>query len=577
MGVASTIVVAGAVVAAVVVPGTSNACFPINGGKGFTITSAITAYPSCSGPIVYLYPGVRRCLVYTAHNPLNVPITVSSLSIAGVTLTTQPRDPALPVCTVAELDLSMASFSGSLVVPGLGTNSVAEPITLVNSGANQDNCEAATFNFVYSGAGSYTDTTTTFLNSAPNPSKNGRMVTFDAAVTPTGSPPSSPTGTVGFYLCRAANCASTTLLGSTSLGKDGQASYSTSTLAVGTDLVEAIFKSPTTDFAGSTSAVVSQVVQPALYATTTDLDTAPNPIALGSQSTLTATVSGPSGTGTPSGTVNFYSGSSGALHTLLGTSSLHANGKATFTVTGLPSGADNLYAVYGGDTNFESSTSATVAELVVAPPAPCAGSFQFSFTGSPGSPVIEGTDQADFIYAFGGNYIVNGLGGNDCIWAGDGANLLTDSNGNDVVLGGNGLDAVILGDGGDTVRLGNGDGDAITAGNGDNSVTAGNGAHDIVTVGNGTDSVVVGTGPYDAVTLGAGSDAVTVSPDGSHDTINGGNGNETIYLGPGTYNSYFGAPRRTNTCHVPLPPSSWKGSVASYYHDSIVNCTVVSP
>jgi hypothetical protein len=30
-------------------------------------------------------------------------------------------------------------------------------------------------------------------------------------------------------------------------------------------------------------------------------------------------------------------------------------------------------------------------------------------------------------------------------------------------------------------------------------------------------------------------------------------------------------------CHLPTPPSSYHGTAASYYHDSVTNCTVVSP
>ncbi len=259
------LVVAGAVVAAVAVPGTSNACFPIRGGKGFRITSLVTAYPACSGPTVQLYPGVRRCLVYTAHDLLHVPITVSSLSVVGVTLTTQPRDPALPPCSTAELDLSKSSFSGSLVVPALGVASVAEPITLVDDGANQDNCESATFNFVYSGTGTYTDTTATALASFPNPSSEDQRVAFIATVTPTVREPNKPTGAVSFYLCTSARCPSPVLLGSANLGTEGRAGWSTSSLAAGTNLIEAIYKSPATDFAGSTSTLVAQVVEQAKH------------------------------------------------------------------------------------------------------------------------------------------------------------------------------------------------------------------------------------------------------------------------------------------------------------------------
>ncbi len=103
----------------------------------------------------------------------------------------------------------------------------------------------------------------------------------------------------------------------------------------------------------------------------------------------------------------------------------------------------------------------------------------------------------------------------------------------------------------------------------------GNGSDGQVMVGNGTDTVNVGTGSYNRIHLGSGTDTVTIA--GSHDDIDGGAGNETIYLGSGTYNSYSGQAHHTNVCHLPKPPSSWHGTPAAYYHDTVTNCTVVSP
>ena len=596
VGIGFAVFAAGVLVAAVVVPGSSNACFGLSGGRGFTITSVVTAYPACSGPSVALYPGVKRCLVYTAHNPLAVPLTVKSLNIASVTLTTQPRNRALPPCSTNELDLSATTFSGALVVPPLGTGNAAETITLTDTRTNQDNCEKATFDFVYAGSATYTETTSTSLASSPNPSKLGQTVSFVATVTPADLPPSKPTGTVNLYLCSLASCTSSTLLGSATLNGEGKATWSTSALPAGTDLIEAVYNSPSSDFGGSTSTPLSQVVQSAKYATTTTLGASPDPSAQGSPTSLVATVSKSSGPGTPTGWVSFYSGTPAGQHNLLGASSLDAGARATLKYSALGAGTDSLYAVYAGDTNFAPSTSPVVSETVVAPPSPCPGHFDNSFTGIPGSPVINGTGQDDFIYAFGGNYFVNGFGGNDCIWAGAGANLITDGDGKDVVLAGDGPDAVFVADGDDIVALGNGhadavtagsgndtittgsgDADAVTAGSGDDTVVVGNGRNDVVSLGNGANSVTLGTGTYNVVNLGNGPDTVTISSGGSHDTVNGGNGNETVYLGTGTYNAYNGALHRSNTCHIPAPPSSWKASSAVYYHDTLVNCTVVSP
>jgi len=107
-------------------------------------------------------------------------------------------------------------------------------------------------------------------------------------------------------------------------------------------------------------------------------------------------------------------------------------------------------------------------------------------------------------------------------------------------------------------------------------VSVGNGSHNGVTLGYGTDTVTVGSGSHNGVTLGSGRNVVTIQA-GGYDTVNAGNGNETIYLGAGTYNNYNGAAHHTNVCHLPAPPSSWHGTVAAYYHDTVTNCTVVTP
>jgi hypothetical protein len=113
--------------------------------------------------------------------------------------------------------------------------------------------------------------------------------------------------------------------------------------------------------------------------------------------TLTATIS-PNTTGTPTGIVTFYAGSSS-----LGTGTL-SNGAATLTLTSFPSGDVTLSAQYGGDINFApsisasmpvlalslSTTSLTVTSsgmatdtLTVAVPPGYMGSLQFSCTGLP--------------------------------------------------------------------------------------------------------------------------------------------------------------------------------------------------
>jgi hypothetical protein len=86
------------------------------------------------------------------------------------------------------------------------------------------------------------------------------------------------------------------------------------------------------------------------------LTASPNPVLVQNAVTLTAMVT-PS-TGTPTGSVAFYDGA-----TPLGTVNLNG-GIATLGISSLASGSHSLTAVYSGDGNFNSVTSAGVSELV---------------------------------------------------------------------------------------------------------------------------------------------------------------------------------------------------------------------
>lgn len=93
--------------------------------------------------------------------------------------------------------------------------------------------------------------TTTTLSSAPNPSTYGEVVTFTAVVAP--APPDGES--VSFMKGKS-------LLGTGPLTA-GTATFTTSTLKVGTTPVEAVYGSDST-LAGSASQAVRQVVRKAL-------------------------------------------------------------------------------------------------------------------------------------------------------------------------------------------------------------------------------------------------------------------------------------------------------------------------
>ncbi len=548
----------------------------LNLGIGFTITSTISSSPTTQIPAL-LYPGTQRYLWYSAHNSLNVPIVVSSMSITSV------KAPA--GCSIANLNYSLTTFSGSLVVPPLGTNGVSVPISLVETHTNQDACENKAFNFVYTGVAHYAKAyaTKTFVASSLNPSVVGQAVTYTATVIARNQgAPSSPTGTVTFEDGGSTICTSVAVT-STGIGTATATCSPPAYLAVGIHYITAVYSNADGNFSGSTSPVLYQVVLAPPSATRTVLTSSPNPSALGGPVTLTATVAPSSGPGTPSGTVDFYSGTPSGTHTLLGTGTLNFRDQATLTISSLPAGANSLYAVYVGAPNFSTSTSPVISQVVIARPSKCTGNYSNWIDGQPGSPIISVARGDSFVYLFGANYFVHGSDGNDCFYGGNGNNVFSDGNGNDcfnvgdgnnVLSDGNGNDIVVAGKGNNTVTEGNGS-DQITVGNGTDTVTVGNGSNSDIALGNGTDTVTVGSGSYNVITLGSGSDVVTIQG-GSRDTITSGNGTETINLGSGSYNTYNGSAHAANVCHLPAPPSSWHGTAAAYFHDTITNCTVVT-
>jgi len=92
---------------------------------------------------------------------------------------------------------------------------------------------------------------------------------------------------------------------------------------------------------------------------TTELTSSLNPSNFGQSVTFTATVSSTGFKVTPTGTVTFLDGTA-----TLGSGNLNSSGVATFATSSLAVGTHNIVASYGGDSNFASSTSTAVSQLV---------------------------------------------------------------------------------------------------------------------------------------------------------------------------------------------------------------------
>ena len=569
---AGAIALASAVLVAAVAAACTSIAHGASGHPNFTISNSISSSATRQTPAL-LYPGVQDYLWYTAHNPLSVPITVRTLSISSVT------PPA--GCPSANLNSASTTFSGSLVVPAQGSNSVPVPISLFETHKNQNSCEHKVFQFAFQGTATFSIVVSTQiqLSSSHNPSVIGQSVTYTSTVLSTGGSGNkhnsgNPKGTVTFYdgstsICTAASVSNSS--NDTSTATCTPPTY----LVTGIHPITAIFTNTDGNFSDSTSSVLDQVVQSARKSAT-NLSSSPNPSAIGFPVAVTANVFGtppvPSGP-TPTGTVTFYSGTPITSHTALGTETLNSNGKATLMTSTLPAGSDNLFAVYNGDSTFASSTSPVIVQVVLAKPGHCDDSYNDWIYGSPGSSNIQGSSGNNFFWVPNGSFQVNGSNGNNCFWGGDGDNDYSGGNGHNDITCGNGNNGISAGNGDDDLQVGDGT-NQINLGGGNDTVSVGNGHGNHVTVGNGNDDLTFGNGSSNQVALGSGTDVVTLQ--GSQDSISG-TGNDTVYLGGGTGNTFNGTTHHTNICHLPTPPSSWHGTPAAYYHDTLTNCTVVSP
>jgi hypothetical protein len=220
----------------------------------------------------------------------------------------------------------------------------------VSSGAFQTvNKSSAQTAFVVkfaSNASSPPAATTTTLVTSPNPSAYGQAVSFYAPVASSGALPDQQS--VVF------------MNGSTALGigawNGKSAEFTASTLPVAANMVTAVYNGDS-NFAASTSNIVSQVVNRATAATT--IASSLSPSSLGQSVTFTATVTAQF-TGMPTGTVIFKDGA-----VALGASPLNAGGTAAFSTAALFAGSHSITAVYSGDANFLTNTSAPSTQTVL--------------------------------------------------------------------------------------------------------------------------------------------------------------------------------------------------------------------
>jgi len=260
--------------------------------------------------------------------------------------------------------------------------------------------------------------TGTTLSTSPNPSAVTEPVTFTATVLPQ-SGTTQPSGEV-IFMSGAFPLGTATLLVSSSCPNAVCASLMTNSLPPGSSSVTAEYEG-SVQFAPSTSAPVTQMVNQQVISTSTLLMSLPNPAAVNAQVTFTATVTPQANSAALSGAVTFNDGA-----TQLGVDNL-AGGVAKLTTSALTRGPHTITASYQGNTTFAASQSNPIEQMIqsivrpkvvltVRPNTATVGSV-VTFTvevSSPGGPVPTGnftiSDSTNGDNRYGNANLSNGIG-----------------------------------------------------------------------------------------------------------------------------------------------------------------------
>ena len=329
-------------------------------GSGLA-TLATSALPVGTDSVTAVYGGDTNYSTSTSNaisetvaktTPANALSTSNAAPTYGqsitLTSTLQPSNGVYPTGTVIFYNGTAAIGTGSVSTTGVATLGIA---TLPVGTDSITATYGGDANFSTSTSAAVTETVTKTTGTAALTSSNAAPI-YGGSITLTDTLSSvsgaAPTGTVTFY-----NGA--TSLGTGTVNGSGVATLATAALPVGTDTVNAVYGGDS-NYASSTSNNLTETV--AKGTSTGTLTTSNASPSAGQSVTLTDTL--PSSNGTvPTGTVTFYSGSAS-----LGTATPNASGVATLATSSLPVGTDSVTAVYGGDTNFGTSTSNAVTETV---------------------------------------------------------------------------------------------------------------------------------------------------------------------------------------------------------------------
>jgi len=199
-------------------------------------------------------------------------------------------------------------------------------------------------------SGSYTQVvnllaTTTVVTSSVNPSVFGQSVTFTARVQPNPA-----TGSILFTIDGQAPVSQT-------LDTTGRARLTTNALGAGPHTVTAFYPGAV-NYAPSTSTAFNQTVNKSNTRTVVTTSLTPAPVGTTVSFTVTVTPRN-GGAGVPQGNVDLSI--NGASR---GVVALNSSGQVVYPITGLAIGNYTVSAVYAGDGNFNTSTSASITQRI---------------------------------------------------------------------------------------------------------------------------------------------------------------------------------------------------------------------
>jgi hypothetical protein len=327
----------------------------LSGGKATYTTNTLSIG---SHSITASYSGDANYDVSAA----NITQVVNAKPIPTVTLSSNNNPSVYSQSVTFTATVSPSAATGSVTFYD-GSTSLGT-VTLTKGSASYStsslNIGSHSIIAVYSGDSTYSSSTSNVVNqkvksktvcnwpSKPNPCNWGQPCIFNVQIGCQSPGTGIPTGSVTFFD------------GSNNIGvcslNNGSASFSIGGLTVGSHNISFTYSGDDND-SGSTSAVVTQVVNP--VSTVTVLSSSIGTSVAGQSVTFTASVT----PNTATGTITFEDGSK-----TLGTAALYG-GSATFSINSLAVGSHSITAVYGGDTNDNGSTSSSITETVVAKPA----------------------------------------------------------------------------------------------------------------------------------------------------------------------------------------------------------------